>query len=129
MKEKIKFIDIVLENCEVFTFDAKDVNLTLEGLGRSYHNGYKFNTVKDAMIIINKSATASGGWDNKDWKERISKDITQIWVYYSDVDCVGYHLDWDIEKNEYKNTYEKDKDLGNVMCYIVSKKKKSIKDF
>ena len=88
-----------------------------------------FKTAKDACIFIDKKATASGGWDNEKWQDRIHQDITQIHINYTDGTTEGYHLDWDIETSDYRNSYETDIDDGNSMIYIVSKTKKSQDDF
>lgn len=126
---KIKSIELVLENCEVFKFDIKDITVKLEGVGLSiWGESIQLNTVEHAFVIVNKEAKAKGNWDNDDWAKRIHKDITQIHINYDNGSSIGYHLDWDTD-SEYENPYETDIDKGDVMYYIISRTKRNPRDF
>jgi len=124
MKKKVDVdltkVEIVLENCEVFTFDACDVTVLVGGLGASFWSGdFVFDNAKYAKIYINKDAKASGGWENEAWQDRIHKDITQVHLHFEDGSSVGYHLDWDIETSDYENSYEEDTENELQKIYTI----------
>ena len=52
---KVKSVDIVLENCEVYNFNANDVNVQLRGLGRDVWGVDDFLIAKEAHIQIKKN--------------------------------------------------------------------------
>lgn len=117
---KLEKVEIVLENCEVFTFSGQGIGIELGGIGKSvWGDKLEFDTAKYAKIVIAKDAKATGGWDNEKWQDRIHKDITQIHLTYTGGFSFGYHLDWDIEKSEYENAYETDTENENVKIYTI----------
>lgn len=113
-------VEIVLENCEVFTFDACDISVIVKGLGKSFWSGdFVYNTAKYAQIYIKKSAEASGGWENEKWQDRIRQDIAQVHLNFADGSSLGYHLDWDIEGSDYENSYEEDTENEVEKVYTI----------
>ena len=117
--KKVKSVDIVLENCEVYNFNADDVNVQLRGLGRNVWGADDFLIAKEAHIQIKRNAVGSGGWDNDKWQDRIHHDITQVWFNYSDGTQVGYHLSWS-DKSEYENYYQSEWEDKFYKNYFIS---------
>lgn len=124
----IEEITIVLENCETFTFCSGDVSLLLDGLNKHIWGGVEYNSVDHALIEIKKEAECNSEL-GEDWRKRIHKDITQVWLKYDDDSEVGYHFDWDIENGEYENNYETDLDDRGAKVYIISRDRKKREDF
>ena len=125
---KIKSFELVLENCEVYTFDADKVDVRLNKIGKHFWGKDVLQTAEEALIIIQKDCSYTGGWEDEKWFNRIHQDITQVWFKYEDGTEEGYHLDW-CDDVKYENIYETDFDDGDRMIYIVSKTKKSQDDF
>lgn len=117
--KKIEIVEIVLENCEVFAFEAKDVNIQLRGVGKNVWGESSLTMVKEAYIQIEKDAIASGGWDNEKWQDRIHHDITQVWLNYSDGSQEGYHVNWS-DKSDYKNYYQSEWEDKFTKNYFIS---------
>ena len=126
-RNKVKKIEIVLENCEVYEFDGKDASIVVEGLGEHIYGGDVFEVAKHTCILIDKDAKAIGDFDNADWQGRIHKDITQVHLHYESGENECYYTDWG--DSEYENEYETDIDDGDRMVYVISKEKKSYDDF
>lgn len=121
MKRAVKSVDITLENCESYEFDAKDISVRFKGLGRSLAYGSDYLTAEETEICINKEAKATGGWGDGKWQNRIHKDITQIHINYTDGTSQGYFVNWG--EGEYENEYETDEEDQFHKIYIISKKK------
>lgn len=117
--KKLKTIDIVLENCESFSFDAKYVDIQLRGIGKHIWGENCFTRVKEAYIQIEKNVVASGGWDNEKWQDRIHHDITQIWLNYEDGSEEGYHVTWS-DKSDYENYYQSEWEDKFTKHYFIS---------
>lgn len=121
-----KAVEIVLENCEVYKFKAEDVTVLLDGLGRHFYGGADvLNYVSHCLIEIDKDAEPINDledWQEKDWRKRIHKDITQVWI-----DGVGYHVAWG--EGEYENEHEIDIDDGTRMVYVISRTRKTLDEF
>lgn len=121
-------VEIVLENCEWYAFDSKDVDVYLDEIRMHYHRGKKYNLAKHCLIFIksNASPIEKIEFENTGWKQRIDKDITQVII-----DGETYFVDWDMA-NSFENSYETDIDESerrNEMVYIISKTRKTINPF
>ena len=79
-KNKNKIFELVLENCQVIEFDAKDVYATFDIAGYTIWGDTGFVRIKNVLIEINKDAKAvMPDFENEDWKDRIRiPDITNI---------------------------------------------------
>lgn len=130
MKEKeIKSYEIVLENCECFEFDPKDVMIEFDGLGKHFYGYDEFTCVEHTLIGIHRKAKAKGGWENERWQDRIDKDITQIHVNYSDGSSICFWPKW-CDDSDYENSFETDiKGHPLMLYYIISKDKTKFKGF
>ena len=127
---KVKYYDIVLENCESYRFESSGLDVYLEGLGLHYFGTESYKVAKHAMVCIEKQAKAIAlDEDSRPWQERIDRDITQIHIFYDNGESETYHLDWDMEYSDYENAYETDIDEPFRKIYIISKTKKSLDDF
>lgn len=120
-------IQIVLENCEVLTFQDRDCAIYLDGIGRHYYGkGSDHQTVRNAMIMINYNAEPEldEDWGTDDWRKRLEvNDITQIWI---DNDC--YFVDWCAD-SDYTNAYQTTTRDGLNMYCIISRTRKVPEDF
>ena len=118
MSEKSSSVEIVLENCEFYRFDAKDVDILLDGIGRHFWGGFcDLTTVERCTIIIDKGAKPTNkleDWQDENWAKRIHKDITQV-----SVNGATYHVYWG--DGEWENEYEYDIDEGDRMVYKIGK--------
>lgn len=117
-------VELVLENCESFIFDDKDVDLYLDGLGKHWFGKQEFLKAEHVAIVIHGDAQAQRGddWGEEDWRYRINKDITQIHI---DGQC--YWPVWG--DGEYENEYETDIVKPDAHIYIISKTCKRLEDF
>ena len=104
---RAKIVEIVLENCEVFTFNADDVSIVMDGLSFRQFKGLAVYRVKKASIKIDGKAKASGGWKDERWQDRICRDITQVWIGYDNGESQGFFIPWG-DVDEYENSLEKD---------------------
>lgn len=117
-------VELVLENCEAYTFDIEDVDLYIDGLGEHWFGNDKFIKAEHIAIVIHGDAKAEKMDDlddESDWQHRIDKDITQI------------HLDgkcyWPVWEGDYENIYETDIVRPDAHIYIMSKSRTSLEEF
>lgn len=120
-------IKIVLENCEVMTFQDNECAVYLDGIGR-HHYGVDsdFQTARHTMIMFNYNAEPEldEDWETDDWRKRLElNDITQVWI---DEDC--YFVDWCAD-SDYTNEYQTTKREGLKLYCIISRTRKVPEDF
>lgn len=121
MKNKrIKTIDIVFENCEVYSLTPKMIDMCVvndirRNIGVNvfqYEDGevYESLSCKEMLLSINhKGLTTIGGWDDKTLLEdRIeNKDITHLDIIYEDGSNDYISVPWmDKDRNEYINALQ-----------------------
>lgn len=123
-------IDVVLENCEFFSFDAKSVAIWLNGLNKHIFGTTTYNNVSHTALVIEDTVKVleNGTCDKEDWQKRIHRDITQIEVYYDNGEMDRYFVDWCME-SDYENAYQKDIKEPFRHIYIISRTKKRLEDF
>lgn len=145
-ERKIKQLDIVFENCEVFTLTPDMINLCyIDGIKNNigincfqYENGEIYDTIscEEVMLIINeKGASQKGNFDfptspSSLLKDRLKfNDITHIDVIYEDDSNTYVMVPWrDKENNEYFNILQhniitKDYKNTDVIIVIIDKEK------
>ena len=121
MKNKrIKTIDIVFENCEVYSLTPKMIDMCVvndirRNIGVNvfqYEDGEVYESVscKEMLLSINrKGLTTIGGWDDKTLLEdRIeNKDITHLDIIYEDGSNDYISVPWmDKDGNKYINALQ-----------------------
>lgn len=118
-------IEIVLENCECYTFKREDVSILLDGIGRHIFGTTDLQTVEHCLIRIDNKAKCANELEDwqSDWQTRIHKDITQVHI---NGEC--YYVEWS-DESDYENDYETDIDTSFDKMYIISKTRKSEDDF
>lgn len=118
--KKIKTIDIVFENCEVYSLTPKMIDMCVvnnvtRNIGVNvfqYEDGEVYESVscKEMLLSINrKGLTTIGGWDDKTLLEdRIeNKDITHLDIIYEDGSNDYISVPWmDKDGNEYINALQ-----------------------
>lgn len=120
MLGKIEKIDIVLENCEAYTFSAKDVNLVAQNLGLNVWGDSPFLKAEHIMLMIKKQAKAiSQDEDSEPWQQRIDRDITQIHLHFENGKTIVLWPEWG-EDDSYENSLETDLDTPNDKTIIIS---------
>ena len=116
----LQSVEIVLENCEVYLFPPENIYTILRGIGKTVDGLGERLTVEEVAIYIEKNIktrTSLEEWQ-KDWEERIDRDITQIWFNY-DEHSEGHYVRWSNE-SDYENAYEKDIDRAFDKVYVIS---------
>lgn len=124
--KKSSIISVVLENCEYYDFDEKNVTIILDGIRIERYGRFgAMYVVKHCLIEIENDAKTLNKLEDwqTDWKDRIDRDITQI-----QMDGETYHVNWE-EDSDYENAYETDLHDEFVHTYIISKTKKNRDDF
>lgn len=120
-------MDIVLENCEVYSFDEKDTAVYFDGFSRHIFSGKNYDSVKHTCLILPKSAQAKAFHDiSDDWQKRIPKDGGDIVTI--DFGEQRYWVDWD-DKNEYSNRYQQVIEDDDRYIIIISKTRHTLEDF
>ena len=118
--KKIKTIDIVFENCEVYSLTPKMIDMCVvndvkRNIGVNvfqYEDGeiYESLSCKEVLLSINrKGLTTIGNWDDKTLLEdRIAnKDITHLDIIYEDGSDDYISVPWmDKDGNEYINVLQ-----------------------
>lgn len=125
--KEIKEVDIVFENCEVYTVPADCIyRMTIDDIKFAltmHYNGlneYKkpgnvtdFTSCEYASIILNKKGLeCTSNWDEMDdekilLKERIKhNDITQLDIVYTDDTHINILVPWEDGNSEYDNKYQ-----------------------
>lgn len=121
--KKQKQIEVILENCEVYSFNEDDCELLFNGLSLRWSRGKVRYFVDNTILRIKKSAKAESEWRTEDWKYRLTRcgDIVSIQFKGKDY-LVRYSGDWD---NRFQKSEEDDKDI----VIIISEKWQSWKDW
>ena len=129
MSVEVKFIELVLENCECVVLDAKHVKyFNIFDMYESfsvYTNGvFKHKCAKGFEIIIkNHDNTISSLFNNKDPLDRLSYcDVTQVHLKYDDETSDTFHIKWD--GDGYSNDNQEFKRISSLV-YFYSKPKDS----
>lgn len=128
--KKLVRVDVVLENCEYYSFKAAGLSIYLDGywkhcFGKTTYIG--FNHI--AIVIEDKVEVLNNGtYDKEDWQYRIDRDITQIELHYSDGTMERVFVDW-CEDSDYENMFETDIKEPFRHIYIISRTKKRLEDF
>lgn len=142
--KKIKQLDIVFENCEVFTLTPDMIDLcSIDGIKNNigincfqYENGEVYDSVscEELILIINeKGAQQTGSFDfptspSAILKDRLQyNDITHIDVIYEDKSNMYIMVPWkDKKDNEYYNVlqhniFTTDYKDADVIAIIIDK--------
>lgn len=96
-----KTIDIVLENCEIWTFKQKDIRFSFSEIEDFEFSDQDMRIFfKKGYLVIRKDAKARENFENdKDWQKRFRiPDIVSI-----DVDGIRFFPEWigdEIQHNE-----------------------------
>lgn len=143
MQEEIKYIELILENCEVIRIDGRyigdfainDIKESICRQGCNYIGRIKKCECFYMSIYreenIEKEIEFTMGALNEKAKpfKRLSEynDITQIIICFNDGKEVGVYVPWD-EESEYRNSYQKTcmSDKGDL--YILINKELNIED-
>lgn len=123
-------IGLILENCEAYYFDRKDVDVYLDGLNKHYIGENEYNTVEHCVIIFHDSKEnpikpiVFDDFQDKDWWKRISgtPDITQIHI-----NDEIYFVKW--SGDEWNNEYQTHSRSGGNKVIVISKTRKYLNDF
>ena len=121
-------MDITLENCEVYTFDPKDVSVYLEGHKRHIFGEDTYDTYKHVCILIEKNAKAvgNGPFEQDSWQERICRDGGDI--VSLDYGETRYWVNWN-DDDEYSNSYQKVIEREGDFIIIISKTRHTLEEF
>ena len=130
MINKKDLVEIVLENCEVYGFLKKDVDVYLDGLSKHYIGGEEFTDVEHCAIFFYEKPDKPlkvmiyEDFTEKDWWKRITRcpDITQIHI-----DGQIYFVKWG--DDEYTNPYQTCLEKDGRKIIIISKTRQSDDDF
>ena len=121
VQRKLKQLDIVFENCEIFSIKPQDiVILSLQDLskdivinGFQYEDGEEclFDTCKECVLVLNQNGLKTlGGFDEEKitLEERLQyKDITHLDLIYENGENNYISVPWeDCGDNQYMNKYQ-----------------------
>lgn len=132
---ELEKVDVVLENCEAYTFKAEDINLQVQNLGFNIWGKDPFMKAEHIMLEINEKAEAiNQDPDSESWQKRIDRDITQIHLHFTNGSQIILWPTWCTD-DEYENSFEKDiveyQPAHETMqrYYIISPTKRKPSDF
>lgn len=143
MQEEIKYIELILENCEVIRIDGKyigdfDIDNIKESICRQGCNYIKrmkkcecfyISVYRDANIEKTVEFTMGTLSEKAKPFKRLTEydDITQIIIYFNDGKEEIIYVPWD-EESEYRNVYQKTcvSDKGDL--YILINKELNIEN-
>lgn len=131
---KLVKVDVVLENCEAYTFEAKDINLQVQNLGFNIWGKDPFLKAEHIMLEIYDDAKAiEQDKDSEPWQKRIDRDITQIHLHFENGETIILWPEW--SDSDYENDFEKDIVQYNPTTdltkryFIISRSKQKPSDF
>lgn len=128
---KVDHYTIVLENCDWYSFKADGVVVYLDGINKHFYGDKCFLSADHTAIEIKHNAEVLESFtmeEKSEWKDRISRDITQVEICYEDDTEETYFVEWEIE-SQCENKFEFDITEPDRHIYIISQTKRSLAEF